>query len=114
MLKSAEDNGEILGVKVCRITPTISHLLFADESLILMRANAANATNLRDILHEYCSASGQLVSEAKSSVFFSPCTMAEMRESVCSILNILTEEITDKYLVLPAQVGIDRSDCSST
>ena len=55
--------------------------------------------------------SGQLVSEAKSSIFFSPCTLVETREDVCTILNILTEAITDKYLGLPAQVGIDRSDC---
>jgi hypothetical protein len=29
----------------------------------------------------------------------------------CTILNILTEAITDKYLGLPPIVGVDRSDC---
>jgi hypothetical protein len=56
-------------------------------------------------------ASGQLASEAKSSIFFSLCTTVEMREAICLELNILTEAITDTYLGLPTQVGVDRSDC---
>jgi hypothetical protein len=35
----------------------------------------------------------------------------EDKEVICSILNILTEAMTDKYLGLPATVGMDRSDC---
>ena len=42
---------------------------FVDDSLILMKANVENATSLKRALNEYCLASGQLVSEAKSSVF---------------------------------------------
>jgi hypothetical protein len=51
------------------------------------------------------------VSEAKSSIFFSLCTSAEVREEVCVELNILTEAIPDKYLGLSPLVGMDRSDC---
>jgi hypothetical protein len=76
-----------------------------------MRADHGNATSLRNILNDYCAASGQLVSEAKSSIFFSPCTEIDMKVEVCNILNILTEAITDKYLGLPPLVGVDRSDC---
>ena len=89
----------------------MSHLLFADDSLILMRADAANATSLRRALDDYCMASGQLVSDAKSSIFFSPCTPVETRVEVCTTLNIMAEAITDKYLGLPPIVGVDRSDC---
>ena len=42
MLKGAEERGEIEGVKVCREAPPISHLLFADDSLILMHVNREN------------------------------------------------------------------------
>ena len=79
----------------------MSHLLFADDSLILMRADGSNATSLRGALDDYCAASGQLVSEAKSSIFFSPCTSVDVRAEVCSTLNIMTEAIMDKYLGLP-------------
>lgn len=35
----------------------------------------------------------------------------ETRVEICSALNILTEAITDKYLGMPAQVGVQKSDC---
>jgi hypothetical protein len=76
-----------------------------------MRADSQNATCHKNILDEYCAASGQMVSLAKSSVFFSPCTHVDRRVEVCTTLNIMTEAITDKYLGLPPLVGVDRSDC---
>ena len=111
LLNYEEEQGNIIGVKVCREASAISHLLFADDSLILMRADAENANSMRRALDMYCAASGQLVSEAKSSIFFSPCTIVETREVVCTILNILTGAITDKYLGLPPIVGVDWTDC---
>jgi hypothetical protein len=51
-----------------------------------------------------------LVSVAKSSVFFSPKTLVEVRAEICTILNILTEANSNKYLGLPSIVGADRSD----
>ena len=70
MLKGAEQRGELEGVRVCREAPVISHLLFADDSLILIHADKKNANCLIDILTRYCANSGQKVSEAKSSIFF--------------------------------------------
>ena len=43
--------------------------------------------------------------------FFSPNTTVEVREEVCTQLNIVVEAMTDKYLGLPSHVGIERSDC---
>ena len=71
MLKGAEDRGELEGIKVCRNAPMISHLLFADDSLILMHADKQNAESLKAILDRYCKNSGQMISGAKSSIFFS-------------------------------------------
>ena len=75
-----------------------------------MRADTLNATSLTNALNMYCASSGQLVSDAKSSVFFSPNTSVEVRADICSQLNIVSEAISDKYLGLPSKVGIDRSD----
>lgn len=36
LLTKAEEDGRIFGVKICRNAPSISHLLFADDSLILI------------------------------------------------------------------------------
>jgi hypothetical protein len=111
-LLTVEENFEnLMGVKVCRNAPAVSHLLFVDDSLILMRADSQNATSLWRALDDYCAALGQLVSDAKSTIFSSPCTSVDTRVEVCSILNIMTEAITDKYLGLPPLVRIVRTDC---
>jgi len=47
MLKGAENRGELQGVKVCRDAPAVSHLLFVDDSLILMQADNNNAEVLK-------------------------------------------------------------------
>jgi hypothetical protein len=106
-----EEVGGIDGVRVCRNAPSVSHLLFADDSLILMKADMNNATSLQQVLDTYCANSGQMVSLSKSSIFFSPNTNALLRGKICEALHINTEALSDKYLGLPALVGADRSDC---
>jgi hypothetical protein len=53
--------------------------------------------------------SGQKISEAKSSIYFSSNTEVEVKTEVCQVLNIMTESLTDKYIGLPALVGANRS-----
>jgi hypothetical protein len=111
LLLHEEEVGGIDGVRVCRNAPSVSHLLFADDSLNFMKAETNNATSLQRVLDTYCANSGQLVSLAKSSIFFSPNTNVLLRAEVCEALHIDTVALSDKYLGLPALVGADRSDC---
>jgi hypothetical protein len=41
-------------VRVCRNASSVSHLLFADDSLILMKEDMNNATSLQRLLDTYC------------------------------------------------------------
>jgi hypothetical protein len=111
MITHPKVNKELTGVRVGRDAPIVTHLLFADDSLILMEANEKNAMMLKKIMDMYCDSSGQMVSDAKSSIYFSPNTHVNDRVVVCEKLNIVIESLTDKYLGLPAMVGADRSDC---
>lgn len=91
--------------------PSIPNLLFADDSLILMKANMENAQTLKRILDLYCAASAQLVSLDKSSIFFSPNTNVNVKAQICALLDIMTEALNDKYLGLPSKVWMDKTDC---
>lgn len=82
LLRGAESRGELQGVRVCRDAPVVSHLLFADDSLILMQANKENTDALKSLLDRYCSNSGQKISDAKSSIFFSANTNVEVKVEV--------------------------------
>jgi hypothetical protein len=48
----------IVGIKVCRNAPSDSHLLFSDDSLILLKADLHNATSLQQVLDTYYANSG--------------------------------------------------------
>jgi hypothetical protein len=47
LLLFEEEVGGIDGIRVCKNAPSVSHLLFADDSLILMKADMTNATSLQ-------------------------------------------------------------------
>jgi hypothetical protein len=54
LLLYEEEDGGIDGIRVCINAPSVSHLLFADDSLILMKAHMTNATSLQQVLESYC------------------------------------------------------------
>jgi hypothetical protein len=108
MLLKAEEEGKIRGIKICREAPRVNHLFFVDDSLILMRARADDAKELRHILEVYEQASGQMINKDKSSIMFSPNTSQYRRNQMRANLSIVTEAKTERYLGLPVSVGKSR------
>lgn len=49
LIQQVEEGGDLEGMKVCREAPMVSHLVFVDDSLILMHAYKSNVDCLRDI-----------------------------------------------------------------
>src|SRR5438132_557314 len=93
------------GVQIARNTPPISHLLFADDSLLLFKASSAGVESIRDTITQYCNASGQRVNRDKSSIFFGKGCPQALREDVKAILQVSNESINKRYLGLPSDVG---------
>jgi hypothetical protein len=92
-------------LRVCSSSPWVSHLLFSDDTLILINANGASARTLDDILQIYDLATGLRVNKEKSAIFLSQRTSKEDRVGVKSNLNIQVEAFSEKYLGLPTAVG---------
>lgn len=67
LLNAAEGRGDFEGVKVCQEAPSINHLLFADDSLLLLKINAGSVQCLQNVLSLYEDCSGQMVNKEKIS-----------------------------------------------
>ena len=49
MLQEAEKRGSLKGIKICKNAPSVSHLLFADDSLLLIEADKESVQELNKI-----------------------------------------------------------------
>jgi hypothetical protein len=108
MLNQAEVRGVISGVPTSKRGPKISHLFFADDSLLFCKANSVEWRRLTKILDKYEAASGQKLNKEKTSIFFSRNTSAEKREEITRLSGLQATEKYEKYLGLPTLVGKSR------
>ena len=88
-------------VKAFGSGPAFSHLFFADDLVLFARADGTNCSIIRDVLDEFCSISGQTISEAKSRVYFLPNVDRDTRESLSDILGFTSTPSLGKYLGIP-------------
>jgi hypothetical protein len=109
LLHQAERDGSLKGIKVCPNAPSVYHLLFADDSLILCWAKEGDARKLQDILNLYEECSRQMINRDKSTIMFSPNTRENDRVQVMQALNIQKQTMNDRYLGMLVHVGQRRS-----
>ncbi|KAL0359842.1 UNVERIFIED_CONTAM: hypothetical protein Sangu_0833600 [Sesamum angustifolium] len=113
-ITGGEREGRLQGVSVCRAAPSISHLLFADDTLIFCRASTECTRTVLDILEVYRRALGQEINFSKSSVAFNRNTGEGVRSSVVVALNIRRENKMELYLGLPSKVSRSKKLLFST
>ncbi|XP_013595032.1 PREDICTED: uncharacterized protein LOC106303259 [Brassica oleracea var. oleracea] len=101
LLNVVERNGLLNGLKFSEEGPSIHHLLFADDSFFICKANQGQATVLHRVLEFYGEATGQCINLMKSSISFGDKVNEETRFMVRDILGIVYEGGTSKYLGLP-------------
>ncbi|XP_040957843.1 uncharacterized protein [Gossypium hirsutum] len=105
LMRLAEGDNVLKGVKASRHGPAITHLLFADDCILFAEATEGGAHSLKQILKDYEVSSGQCVNFDKSMVFFSTNTKDREREAVSQILGVRRANDLERYLGLPSMVG---------
>ncbi|XP_060960654.1 uncharacterized protein LOC133031222 [Cannabis sativa] len=109
LINSAESNRTIHGCRVARGAPSITHMLFADDSYLFCQASIGAAQGVRNLLSEFEQASGQKVNIAKSSIFFNPNSDAQTRSHISAILGMAEASDGSLYLGLPNIIGRNKS-----
>ena len=90
---------------LCKNAPSITNLVFADDSLIFCQANKDEVQVVSDTLQLYAEASGQCINLEKSSVYFSSNVPMEQKEWIIDKLKVKEVERFDAYLGLPTLIG---------
>jgi hypothetical protein len=105
MLSRAESKGVIIGVPTSKKGPRLSHLFFADDSLLFCKANLVEWRRLMRLLEDYEAASGQKLNKEKTSIFFSRNTSEEKKDEISRLSGLSATQCYEKYLGLPTMVG---------
>ncbi|GAU51479.1 hypothetical protein TSUD_413680 [Trifolium subterraneum] len=105
LITKSQQNKLIQGVKIAPGAPEITHLFFADDSLMFCRANEEETTQMQAIITEYQLASGQLVNYNKSEMVFSKRVPNTTKSAIQQILPMKIVDHYSKYLGQPTHVG---------
>ncbi|KAL0442468.1 UNVERIFIED_CONTAM: putative mitochondrial protein [Sesamum latifolium] len=101
LFRAAEMRGIVPGVSICRGAPRISHLLFADDTMVFCPADLTTVQHVRHLLETYKLASGQEINLQKSSAAFSSNTPLDVQQRLAEVLGIRLENKHEIYLSLP-------------
>uniref|UniRef100_A0A803P924 Reverse transcriptase domain-containing protein n=1 Tax=Cannabis sativa TaxID=3483 RepID=A0A803P924_CANSA len=109
LIRHHESSRMLTGCKVARSAPTISHLLFADDSYIYCQASEDEVNHVLSLLQLFEAALGQKVNLHKSSAFFNSNTTTVTRDRIFSMMRIQEVGVDSMYQGLPSIVGRNKN-----
>lgn len=98
LFNAYEARGYFREVQIASTCPSVSHLFFADDSLIFFRARMKEGTRVKECTSLYDKASGKLINYALS---FSPNSHEMLMDTIKNILTLPVVQQHDLYLGLP-------------
>ena len=107
-------NQHLTGISIAHGCPRVTRLFFADDSILLCKANLEECQELKLILRRYEEASGQKINTDRYSVFFSPNTSQDIKDEIFfNILGSMQDSKHTKYLGLPSFIGRSKTQVFS-
>nr|XP_023911306.1 uncharacterized protein LOC112022914 [Quercus suber] len=100
LINKAAHQGNIKGYSLCRNSPHLTHLLFADDSLLFCKATIEECHRVLDILDVYGRCSGQQINRSKMTIFFSKSTTNDTRNQIKLALGVPEIIQYERYLGL--------------
>ena len=88
LIHKAEVDGSLKGVSICRNGPRVSHLFFADESVLFCRTKELECQVILDILSIYERGLGQKINKNKTNIFFSSNTQHDLETRIQQLLEV--------------------------
>lgn len=100
-ISTAVSEGRWDPICTVRNGPGLSHLFFADDVLLFVKAKASQVRLLRDMLDNFCKASGLKVSEAKSKILGYAGMSPQRKASLADIAGFNFTNDIGRYLGFP-------------
>ncbi|CAN0898595.1 LINE-1 retrotransposable element ORF2 protein [Linum grandiflorum] len=110
LLRHAAASRTLCGIRINHRAPEISHLMFADDTILFLRVNRTAIGSILQLLSTYHRLSGQRVNLGKSSVLFSDNASAAARSDYMRRLGVVAFKPQDKYLGLPCIIMRSRQE----
>lgn len=113
LIRKAEEDGLIHGVKICPGAPSITHLFFIDDALFVVLEDTREAITLSALLNTYEEISRQKLNLQKSMIYFNKNVNPGGQEIFSNLMGIPRVEEHGKYLGLSSMVGRAKKRCFS-
>ena len=105
LISQAAAHGDIRGYSLSRNSPRLTHLFFADDSLLFCRSTIQECQKILEILDTYGRCSGQQINRNKTTIFFSKSTDEDTRNHIKLALGVEEIRQYEKYLVFHLLLG---------